>query len=216
MVLADVPFDLNAFLTKGFPSLSLDGGLFYRWPIGIRFELAGEADSLSERLTQATDRASALYAALFETDELCVVLSQNWLDDTPTQSPRYLTPLFALAAAEGVGLRNPNGLMEVPAAGDSGAYVLSWVEQLSRGFKFRKIFRGIANQDHGVEPSIGGRVYFLNPRTQVIMHMYDDRGLDIVATDKRSITTLYESFSTWILDYDRVRIDELFKSTGTL
>jgi hypothetical protein len=42
--------------------------------------------------------------------------------------------------------------------------------------------------------------------------MYDDRGLDVIASGKDSIRGLYHDFNAWILDYDRPRIDEAFSS----
>jgi hypothetical protein len=123
--------------------------------------------------------------------------------------------LFEFALAEGIGLADPEGALEVRAAqagGDDLSHTLIWVEQSSRSFRYREVLRGIANCDHAITPSIGGRVYFLNPRSHLILHMYDDRGLDVVAADKSSVAALYEGFNGWILDYDRARIDLLFQS----
>ena len=50
----------------------------------------------------------------------------------------------------------------------------------------------------------------MNPRTNVIMHMYDDRGLDMIATTKPALVSVYREFGIWILDYDRDQIDNLF------
>jgi hypothetical protein len=44
------------------------------------------------------------------------------------------------------------------------------------------------------------------------MHMYDDRGLDVIASGKESLRTIYHAFNPWILDYDRGRIDQVFMS----
>jgi hypothetical protein len=40
--------------------------------------------------------------------------------------------------------------------------------------------------------------------------MYDDRGLDVIANSKDALHGLYHDFNTWILDYDRPRIDATF------
>lgn len=44
----------------------------------------------------------------------------------------------------------------------------------------------------------------------VVFHMYDDRGLDILAPRADVRRPLYEQFSDWVLDYDRERIDATF------
>ena len=41
--------------------------------------------------------------------------------------------------------------------------------------------------------------------------MYDDRGLDVIAKDKKSLDSLYHNFNDWILEYDREKIDLIFK-----
>ncbi|HEX8658282.1 MAG TPA: DUF3885 domain-containing protein, partial [Hymenobacter sp.] len=46
-------------------------------------------------------------------------------------------------------------------------------------------------------------LYFLNLDRALIFHMYDDRGLDILAADRQTLRPLYEQFHDWLLDYDR-------------
>jgi Domain of unknown function (DUF3885) len=71
----------------------------------------------------------------------------------------------------------------------------------------------IANADHAREPSIGGRVYFINTLTHAIVHIYDDRGMDVIATNRESLRGLYREFNEWILDYDGGAIDRRFDIT---
>lgn len=40
--------------------------------------------------------------------------------------------------------------------------------------------------------------------------MYDNRGIDIVASRKEDIAFLYHQNNEWILDYDREQIDKIF------
>jgi hypothetical protein len=61
------------------------------------------------------------------------------------------------------------------------------------------------NQESGYE------IYFLNLTKKIIFHLYDDRGCDILAANKEEIRYLYQELNDWILDYDRKRIDLLFK-----
>jgi hypothetical protein len=68
------------------------------------------------------------------------------------------------------------------------------------------VLEGIANADHAKTPSVSGLVYFLNPATAMIVHMYDDRGLDMIAATREALTPIYRTFSEWVLDFDRERI----------
>ena len=54
-------------------------------------------------------------------------------------------------------------------------------------------------------------VYFINNDKSVIFNMYDDRGLDVISTKKETIAPLYNKFNDWILNYDREKVDDLFK-----
>jgi hypothetical protein len=84
--------ELMEYLNERFPALTLDAGLFYRWPVGIRFDLGGRPDPSSQVMSGVLDRATVLYEALFEADDKCVVIGQDWPGgDIPP--PRY-TNLF--------------------------------------------------------------------------------------------------------------------------
>jgi len=41
--------------------------------------------------------------------------------------------------------------------------------------------------------------------------MYDDRGLDIIASKIETIEPIYKMHNNWILDYDRELIDKQMK-----
>nr|WP_246187573.1 DUF3885 domain-containing protein [Ornithinibacillus caprae] len=45
----------------------------------------------------------------------------------------------------------------------------------------------------------------------MIYHLYDDRGCDVIASNKEDLYSLYKECNKWILDYDRVEIDKVFK-----
>jgi hypothetical protein len=98
-----MPFDLMKYLNDHFPALNLDAGLFYRWPIGIRFDLSGQHDPSSQVPSEVLQRATALYEALFTSDDQCVVIGQEWSGNGIP--PRY-TDLFSTPET---GLTDPEG-----------------------------------------------------------------------------------------------------------
>nr|WP_232726132.1 DUF3885 domain-containing protein [Bacillus sp. FJAT-42315] len=57
----------------------------------------------------------------------------------------------------------------------------------------------------------GYNIYFVNITRKFIYHLYDDRGCDVIASNKENLRPLYEERNAWILDYDREQIDKLFK-----
>src|SRR5580700_2487964 len=190
-------FDLAAYLSEKFPSLTLGGGLFYRWPVGIRFELGPDA---------FRERAPKLYEVVFAPEDSCVIVSQDWPEHTALHQ-RYFR-VFSLPGA--FDSRYPLGLqslqMTAEEHGEQETFSLQWAQVPARSFQYGAVLEGIANADHAQTPSVSGRIYFLNPARAMIMHMYDDRGLDMIAASRESLIPIYRTFSDWVLDSDREQI----------
>lgn len=66
-----------------------------------------------------------------------------------------------------------------------------------------------------VEPaSHGYSIWLVDFEREVILHAYDDRGLDVISTNKAALLPLYEDFADWLLDYDREKMDASSKPLG--
>jgi hypothetical protein len=65
-------------------------------------------------------------------------------------------------------------------------------------------------QDVGVTPQAPVLSKLLDVERGVMVHAYDDRGMDITALERDRITDLYARFDAWLLDHDRVRMSEAF------
>jgi hypothetical protein len=193
-------FDLAAYLSDRFPSLTLGGGLFYRWPVAIRFELG---------LATFGERAPKLYEAVFAPEDVCVIISQDWPEDisSPSALRRYFQ-VFSLPGA--FDSKRPMELRSIEVSaeneGEQETFSLQWGQLPARSFQYRSVLQGIANADHAHTPSVSGRVYFLNPATAMIVHVYDDRGLDMIAATRQALMPVYRNFSDWVLDHERERI----------
>ena len=51
-------------------------------------------------------------------------------------------------------------------------------------------------------------IYFINATKNLVFHMYDDRGLDIIASEAKTLKPIYTKFNDWILKANREKIDE--------
>ncbi len=191
-------FDLAAHLSQRFPSLTLGGGLFYRWHLGIRFELG---------LETFRERASKLYEAVFAPEDICVIISQDWAENISPHA-RQQFRVFSLPGA--FDSKHPIGLQSLEVTteneGEQETFSLQWGQVPARSFHFGSVLESIANAEHAQTPSVSGRVYFLNPASAMIVHMYDDRGLDMIAANREALIPIYRNFNGWILDFDRERI----------
>jgi hypothetical protein len=205
-MLSPHPFDLVAYLSERFPSLTLGGGLFYRWPVGIRFELGLEV---------FRERAPKLYEAVFAPEDTCVIISQNWTEEI-SLAERYFR-VFTLPGA--FDSRHPLGFQSLEITteeeGEQETFSLQWARLPARSFQYGSVLEGIANADHAQTPSVSGRVYFLNPETAMIVHMYDDRGLDMIAASREALIPIYRTFTDWVLESDRERIVKSLSGMGS-
>ena len=55
-------------------------------------------------------------------------------------------------------------------------------------------------------------VYFVCSDENVLFHLYDDRGADLCAENKEKISHIYYGLNDFILEYDREKIDSIFKA----
>lgn len=205
-----MPFDPIVFLNQNFYGLHLFGGLFYRWPVAIRFDLGGRAVT-PEAMEVVQHRSVQLFESVFEQQDLCAIVAQDWPDEDHHVEFDYLEPLFAFAERHAIGIGVPDGEAELGAPDpEQLPSRLTWKALPSRSFGYRKVLEGIANADHARRPCIGGRVYFIHAVKRVIVHMYDDRGMDIIAADRENLRGLYRDFNEWILEYDRAAIARAF------
>ncbi|SDI23048.1 protein of unknown function, partial [Pseudomonas benzenivorans] len=44
----------------------------------------------------------------------------------------------------------------------------------------------------------------------LVLNLYDDRGMDVVAIKREPLLSLYKIHNEWLLNYDREHIDEVF------
>lgn len=205
-------FNIIPYLREHFPLLDMEGGLFYQWPVGIRFDLGRRAKTDGD-FAEVARRATLLFEVVFGPEDRCVVVAQEWPREEGTNGfQQHLSCFSDFAAEQDIRLGEPSGCVEVTDLGEEkrGIYTLIWFEQLRRNLRYRLILTGIANADHARQPALGARVHFINPRTNVIVHMYDDRGLDVIASCTDALVSLYRDFNTWILDYDRAKIEAIF------
>lgn len=73
-----------------------------------------------------------------------------------------------------------------------------------------KLLLEILKGDIGGFYCLCSNVYLLNTECHMLYHLYDDRGADIVAKNKRLLLHLYRKYESWILAYDKDQIDQIF------
>lgn len=221
---------LPHYMDANFPALRLEPPLFYNWPIAIRFELNGDEPKMpgasDSYFAAVVRRANRIFEETFRNSEYALVVSteMKFQDLSPDayrwkyRDRRKKTPdLFRLARAHGVGLSRPAGRATTcrVRGKERETMTLRWSECSPLRIGYTRIFEAIANQDFPRrKPRVLGDVYFVDPKNHLILHMYDDRGMDVIAKDVTTLRRLYSAKQAWILDYDRQRIDNTFHPGG--
>jgi hypothetical protein len=192
------PFSLPEFMLSHFNGVDFGGDLFEQWPVGIRYEIG----------IKQVSRAAKLYDFAFTKAVDCILVSQDWNTDG-SLAKRY-TSLFM---TPGIFPSEPSQFQALDVSPyDEAPYRLTWTRLSPSAFNAGRMFQAIANREQPGVPKIASGVYVIEPNSKLIMHMYDDRGLDIIATDLSALRPLFENFRDWILDNQRHRVAFRFKT----
>ena len=210
---------LSNYMSNAFPGLFLGPALFYRWPIGLRFELG--VDGLDLPYDDVVmHRARALYETVFRPGDLGFVVSGRTRyvsltgEGVRSRYRRHRPSLFQLSRRYSLGLHGPSG--RTVQVLDDGAIrevtTLRWTEIAARTINYQFILKAKANADFSSRrPATDDRIYFVNRTRNIILHLYDDRGMDLIAATRDELQAIYDEYKSWILDYDETHIAETFE-----
>ena len=192
---------------------------FRQSPFSLRFELGGEAFSNADapvpRFVQALTRARAIRDALFSESSQIIAVAAC--------SPETVVDFFApcddgFAALSALGLRS-SAIQEWKAPLDPHDMEDGDLDFIWRSFD---VTSDTASQDALLWCSITYEmpispkapvISFLGDFTKgLLLHVYDDRGMDVTALEAAARLSIYEAFDPWLLDYDRDRMKSAFRA----
>jgi hypothetical protein len=209
--------DIQDYMQSNLQGISLEPPLFYNSDVGIRFELGVPYKGLEEPSYFETikKRSEALFESVFsENDELYIV-RKTYEPKPPYESikpgvnvfPRYVDTEFTKQVV---------CFEEKPDYDEDSNHLSGYFKGYSllcplNQVDYKGILKAIGYADF---PSMGtyisDGIYFIHPKDNIVFHMYDDRGLDIVAIRTEELMKLYNEFNEWILDYDKEKIEGIF------
>ncbi|PFW72000.1 hypothetical protein COL23_26245 [Priestia aryabhattai] len=215
---------LPSFLENYFEGLTLSPALFYSWKYSIRFEISDPLISYYEKdcLKQAFHRSITLFHKVFEEeDEILFVTDVHTMNKDLFLQKRPLNVyLKYIKDKKRLYQLNHHRLPSVFQDEDEDdqslthRFVLSCKKTELRYVQLLQAinYEGFAHPSTIMKsnPQSGYDIYFINLSKKMIFHLYDDRGCDILASNKEPIRFLYEEYNNWILDYNREEIDLLF------
>ncbi|MBS4209514.1 DUF3885 domain-containing protein [Bacillus sp. FJAT-50079] len=217
---------IKHFMKDHFNNLTLRPPLFYLWPDGIRFEISMPwIDHEDENnLQQINERSTGIFNHVFQdTDEILLItdihcgVNDTFLRKRPTNVyKKYVKNKELLKKLKHNLL--PNVFAEDDEVyGDmvTHRFVLPCKKN---DMRYHQLLSAISYEDFPHPTRILKRnnscsydIYFVNVTRKLIYHLYDDRGCDVIASNKEDLRQLYVACNDWILDYDRDQIDQLFR-----
>ncbi|WP_025785374.1 DUF3885 domain-containing protein [Sporosarcina sp. D27] len=215
---------LQSYMDLHFKELTLAPSLFYSWSPAIRYEISDPSVSINEpvviQLKQAFHRSITLFDEVFSgTDEMMLITDVHTTLSNSYLRKRPLNVYLKYVKQRDVLTELRHEVIPDPYEEEEDQRVIHRFSLLCKkgDIRYQQLLQAICYEDFAhpstilkSNPSSGVEVYFINITRDMIYHLYDDRGCDILAADKNDIRLLYESYNDWILDYDRIAIDETF------
>jgi hypothetical protein len=192
---------------------SLEKPIFYNANIGIRFEIGvGEVYSRingrlmprKEYVNNALNRATQIYNIGIKSPEIMVWETyQEKGEDKNNYKNLFKEKIANVMPSEEFS-------QDIDYEGEIVAQTLLFWDLKNNSIPIEKVFREIILGDLGGSNEFVSSIFLFDVKNHVMLHLYDDRGLDIIAHGKNKLIELYKQLNTWILDYDRERIDKIF------
>ncbi|MCA1060153.1 DUF3885 domain-containing protein [Rossellomorea aquimaris] len=220
--------NLTNFMQSYFNGLILRPPLFYSSEFGLRFEISmpGEEHINKENLKQIKERTTSLFDHVFhDSDDILLITDVNtveedrFLEKRPTKVyQKYIRHKDTLYKLQYKLL--PWVFQHVDDEEDDNMVTHRFILPCQkRDIRYQQLLMAISYEDFTHPTQLlkgfqhaGLEIYFVNVTRKIIYHLYDDRGCDIIASDKEDIRSLYNDRNDWILDYDRQRIENMMNA----
>jgi len=205
-------------------SFKLEKPLFYSCDIGIRFEIGPESISLwkdsdrkninSEYFEEALARALSIFNTVFdENDNLSIAYQIHSDGRRKIRKGNYLFKQIDDLKSKKIEISDHRDIYMDTIDFKRECWRRVTISNLTASdVKVGNILEAMINTDFGIrKPSLPGECFFINHDKGIILNLYDDRGMDVIASNKKALDTIYKKHNSWILDYDREKIDAVFK-----
>lgn len=213
--------EYRQFLEENFRGLKIKAPLFFNWDNGLRFDLQVGETNTDEYFQEVEKRATALFETSFKPDDRIYLVLQERTDRRgKIRFSNYCFKQINGLKKEEVTYSQVHRLYE--PADKTDIWNVAVAKVTTDRLNYRNIIAAISVVDFpSRQPRLDSRgffsnkeIFFLNIDKRLIYHMYDDRGLDIVATDKETLLPIYQGFNDWILECNREQIDNALKKNG--
>jgi|WetSurMetagenome_2_1015567.scaffolds.fasta_scaffold196285_2 hypothetical protein len=199
--------NITDYISLNFPKLVLRSPLFYQWTYSLRFALENNFEA-EEYFHEVVRRASAIYSGIFDSeDEICIIYQKSVWRQRKIRKNEYLFKQIIEMSFDKVKFEDIKKYYDC----EIGKRAIIFTK--AKNILHQNLFTSLANTDfYNRRPRLRGELFFINMSKDVIILMYDDRGMDVISKSKNIIEPLYQKFNSIILEYDREQIDKVFKN----
>lgn len=207
---------LANYLNEHFCNIPLESPLFYNAPVGLRFELGVPYWGVESPpyFTNILLRSSMIFRDVFDTDEQMIVVVKSFSCIKPYTCINQGEDVFQKYIKDKELIKQVNSIEFEKHYEDNGDLSGITYQHILicniKSINYIGILKSISHQDFAIEPFISDAVFFINPRKHIVFYMYDDRGVDLISESKESLLPIYHKYNSWILTYDKERIDNIF------
>jgi len=202
--------------------IKLERPLFYNCPYGLRFEIGPANVEIwnednkspnSEYFDLAFERAMSVFNASFETTDEIELSYQIFSDGRRRIKKRgFIFNQISNIEKSKIEFSSHRDIYPDDLDYKSECWKRVTISGITAAdVNSEQILSAAINTDFGTrKPQIRGECYIINKTKRLVLNLYDDRGMDVVSTDKEALQALYKSHNKMILDYDREKIDKVF------
>lgn len=183
--------------------------LFYNFPGGLRFELSSGDSPLDQVLT-ALRRATAICDDVFRGEEQILVHLQAF-----TSASRFsFREMLRELRLAGIIIPGARDVWVDHAEDDDDHGAGGWVNCAFEApvTKLQNLlWCAVATDFASLRPNPHCRVYLLNSRKRIVCHPYDDRGMDVIGSQKSALAELYTRHGDLLLEHDSEVMHKTFE-----
>ena len=190
--------------------------LFHSFDQALRFELGGEkfgTDRPMRRFAQAHERSNAVSQAFFENSSDVFVLLSSYGMEQPDKKRLKSLKLCGIKHFEFQYLSKTRQQDDDHISEFGCDLFRHWdIAKLKDKQTISEIlWLGIASE-MGVKPAFRGSTaaYLVDAENGLVLHLYDDRGMDVIASQKAPLSDLFFRFNDWLLGQDLTRMTDMF------
>lgn len=183
-------------------------------PFSLRFELGGEAfgnDAPVPRFLQAFGRATQVAREVFEGSGQVFGIVAAYPDPAGD----------GFAALEAAGFtRRPLSEWQAPMwpdqAEEEDRVPCRWRQYDLTGEAVQRdvLLWCAVSCEMAVAPKAPVDSFLADFGRNILLHVYDDRGMDVTALDRETLLPVYRRRGEWLLDHDRARMSDAFREAG--